>query len=41
MVNEEQPAILRQVQVSRGTMQYPHSEVLYPYKFVMSRILTH
>jgi hypothetical protein len=25
----------------RGAMQYPHSEVLYPYKFVMSRILTH
>jgi hypothetical protein len=50
MANEEQLAILRHVHTCPGvqcrgtspaTRQIPHGGNLYPYKFVMSRILTH
>ena len=41
MTREAQRAILHSMQASPATEQFHHGRNLYPYKFVMSRIVTH
>jgi hypothetical protein len=41
MANEEQIATAPFMSAGSGTMQFPHDRNLYPYKFVMARILNH